>query len=229
MIIAVSQPTFFPWLGYFDIIKKADVFIFLDNVKVEKSSWQMRNRLKTITNKEDGEVWFRIPTKNIHSDTKINEVIIDNSVNWKHKHKTIFENNYGEKFPDIKFLNKIYDKDWNKLVDFNIEFIEKCCEFLKIKTELKKASSLNAEGKKSNLLLNLCLELSATHYLSTIGAKNYLEKDKNLFKSNDIKIIYHEYKHPIYKQKGKKFISNLSILDLLFNENMNAVNIFNSK
>ena len=222
MIVAISQPTLFPWMGYFDLIKKSDVFIFLDNVKFEKSSWQMRNRLKTITNGIEDEVWIRIPTSNVDSNTLIKDVLIDNSNNWKQKHVTTFENNYGKKFLGIEFLNIMYDRNWEKLVDFNIEFIEKCCEFLQIKTKLKSASELDVSGKKEMLVLNICKKLSANGYLANLGSREYLEGKKSMFESENIPIKYHNYKHPIYKQKGKYFIEKLSILDLLFNEKQNA-------
>lgn len=212
-------------MGYFDLIKRSDVFVFLDNVKFEKSSWQMRNRLKTITDRIEGEVWIRIPTSNVHSDTLIKDVLIDNSNNWKQKHITTFENNYGKKFLDIEFLNTMYDKNWKKLVDFNIEFIEKCCEFLQIKTKLKRASELDVSGKKEMLVLNICKKLSANGYLANLGSRGYLEEKRSMFESENIPITYHNYKHPIYKQKGKYFIEKLSILDLLFNKKSEAIKI----
>jgi len=62
MIVSISQPTLFPWLGYYNIIKKSDVFVFLDNIKFEKRSWQMRNKLKSISSGAELETWIRIPT-----------------------------------------------------------------------------------------------------------------------------------------------------------------------
>ena len=71
MIVSISQPTLFPWLGYFNIIKNSDIFVFLDNVKFEKRSWQMRNRLKATVNTDKSEEWVRIPTQLKKSDTLI--------------------------------------------------------------------------------------------------------------------------------------------------------------
>jgi hypothetical protein len=225
MIVSISQPTLFPWIGYFDIIKQSDVFVFLDNVKFEKRSWQMRNRLKSVSKESEKDVWVRIPTTE-RSDTEIKDVLIDNSQNWKKKHLTTFQSNYGNKFQNIKFLSKMYEKEWEKISDFNIEFIINCCNFLGIETKMKKASEMNVNGKKSNLLLDICKKESATKYLSTIGAKDYLQKDKTLFESEKIEITYHNFKHPKYKQKGNEFLENLSILDLIFNEERNSREFF---
>jgi hypothetical protein len=226
MIVSISQPTLFPWIGYFDIIKQSDVFIFLDNVKFEKRSWQMRNKLKIILNDQEKEAWIKIPTMLDKSDTEIRNVLIDNSQNWKKNHQTTFQTTYGKKFGKIKFINQIYEKDWEKISDFNIEFIKKCCDFLRINTKILKASKMHTTGKKSNLLLDICKKTSATKYLSTIGAKEYLEKDKKIFEQEEIEIIYHNFIHPNYKQKGNQFIKNLSILDLIFNEEENSYKFF---
>jgi len=222
--VSISQPTFFPWIGYFNIIKNSDIFIFLDNVKFEKRSWQMRNRLKLVQDDNEESVWINIPTKIINSKTIINDVKIDNTQNWKRKHLQSFKVNYGESFKNLKFLREMYEQEWENLVDFNIDFITNCCKFLEIKTKIFRASEQKVEGTKSKLLVNICKKFSATKYLSTIGAKDYLENDKGLFFKENIEIKYHEYSQPKYKQNGKKFLEKLSILDLLFNEGENSKN-----
>jgi len=222
MIVSISQPTVFPWLGYFNMIKNSDVFVFLDNVKFEKHSWQMRNKIKEITKSGESETWIRIPTRLEKSDTMIKDVIIDNSQNWKEKHIKAFRINYGKSYGELKFLNDIYDKSWQNLTDFNMMCIKGCCDFLNIKTKMIRASDMSANGKKSQLILNICKEAGATKYLSAMGSKVYLENDRKIFEDENIEIIYHNYSHPIYRQRGKIFIPNLSILDLLFNEQIHA-------
>ena len=175
MIVGIAQPTFFPWIGYYNIIKNSNMFVFLDNVKFEKHSWQMRNRVKNSSKHSDSEVWMSVPTKGVTNNTLIKDVIIDNTKNWKQKHVKTLKNNYSKSFQEIKFLTQIYDNEWNKLVDFNIESITKCCQYLGIKTKLIKASDLSAAGKKGDLVLNICKELNADEYFSTIGSKDYLE------------------------------------------------------
>jgi len=222
MIVSISQPTLFSWLGYYNIIKNSDIFVFLDNTKFEKRSWQMRNRIKAVSKESETEVWIRIPTKVDHSNTLIKDVLIDNKQDWWVKHVKAFKSHYGMNFDEIDFLKEMYQKNWEKLADFNIEFIKNCCKFLDIKTKLTRASQLSVFGKKSELLLNICKKLGAKKYLTSVGAKDYLEKDRKIFEDSNIEIIYHNYKHPIYNQKGQKFMENLSILDLLFNEKTQA-------
>jgi hypothetical protein len=225
MIVSISQPTLFPWLGYFNIIKNSDVFVFLDNVKFEKRSWQMRNRIKKISKDGESEVWIKIPTRLEKSETIIKDVLIDNSQKWKEQHINAFRSHYGKSFDEINFLKKIYARNWEKLAEFNIEFITQCCKFLDINTKFMKASDFEINEKKSLLLLGICKKLGATEYLTTIGSSDYLENDVRIFEKECIHIKYHNYEHPVYRQRGKTFIKNLSILDLLFNMNENSKQI----
>ena len=222
MIVSISQPTLFPWIGYFNIIKKSDVFVFLDTVKFEKHSWHMRNKLKEISKNKESAVWIKIPTKIEKTDTPIQNVLIDNAEKWKENHLKAFLINYGKSYDEVSFLHDLYNKEWKKLADFNIEFITNCCKFLEIPTKLVKASDLNCNGKKGELVLNICKELGATDYLTSVGAVDYLEEYRKMFDEENIRIIYHDYIHPVYKQRGKTFLENLSILDLIFNEKNNS-------
>ena len=222
MIVSISQPTLFPWMGYFNMIKNSDVFVFLDNVEFKKQTWQMRNRLKVRSKIEDSEIWIRIPTKSSKTNTLIKDVFIDNSQDWKQKHLDIFQSNYGKKYKNILFLEKLYQQDWDKIADFNIKFITECCQFLEIQTKLVLASDLQAKGKKSHLVLDICKHLNANELLANSGSKDYLERDKDIFEKENIRMSYHNYKQPRYQQKGKTFLENLSVLDLLFSELENS-------
>jgi hypothetical protein len=224
MIVAISQPTLFPWIGYFNIIKNSDIFVFLDTVKFKKQCWQNRNRLKFVSKGGDSFFWIRMPVKSSKSDILIKDVCIDNSLDWRNEHKKTFLSNYGKEYEEIEFLQEIYKHDWQKLVDFNIEFITKCCEFLEIGTKLVKSSDMDCEGKKGDLVLDICKKLDATEYLSGVACANYLEDYRKKFDENNIRIAYHDYLDPIYNQRGTQFIEKLSILDLVFNEQKNAKN-----
>lgn len=129
-----------------------------------------------------------------------------------------FSNNYGKKYRKIHFLEELYQQDWDKIADFNIDFITRCCKFLEISTTLVRASELQVEGKKSHLLLDICKKMNASEYLSNFGSRDYLENDKEIFDEENIEISYHEYEHQPYNQKGDTFLEYLSVLDLLFSE-----------
>ena len=224
MTLSISQPTLYPWVGYFNLIKNSDVFVFLDNVKFKKQTWQMRNRLKSGSRVDESEIWVHIPSNLDKTNTLIKDVLIDNNQDWKKKHLDIFQYNYGKKYQNIEFLTELYETDWDKIGDFNIEFITKCCQYLEIETKLVRASELNVKGKKSNLVLNICKELGADTLLANSGSENYLEKDKNIFDIENVAISYHNYEHIEYNQHGELFLKDLSVLDLLFSEQKNSKN-----
>jgi len=225
MILSISQPTLYPWIGFFDIIKKSDTFVFLDDVQFNRHSWQQNNRIKDPNSEQ--EVWLNIPIKKTNLDTKINEIKIDNSQKWKRKHIRALETCYGTNFKKIDWLTELFSKDYETLSNFNIDFIERCCKYLEIKTNLILSSTLNIHGEKTEKLVNICKSLSADSYLSTIGTKEkYLKNEEYKFENVGIKVIYHNYKHPIYSQRGKKFLDHLSILDLILNLGSESKNFF---
>lgn len=214
------QPTFNPWLGYFDLINSVDKFIFLDTVQLNQQSWQTRNKIK-VNNKE-----YLISIPIVKSSSKFDLLIKDTKINEtfnfakKKLLKTIYQeykkSEYFEK--NISFIEELINFNTNSLCDYNINIIEKICNKLGIKTELIKASSLeNIDEKKSNLVLTLCKNINAQEYYSPFNAKEYLDKDLELFNQNSIKVIYQNYKHPIYKQVGNEFISYIGIFDLILN------------
>ena len=111
-IVAIHQPNFLPWLGFFYKMLKADLFVFLDNVQFSKNSYQNRVRIKT----SQGQQWLTIPV--FHSFGQLtNEVQINNKENWREKHLKTLEMNY-KRTPYFKIiynmLESIYfKKEWN--------------------------------------------------------------------------------------------------------------------
>lgn len=184
----------------------------------------MRNRLKNASKIEDTEIWVRIPTKSASNNTLIKDTLINHATDWKQKHLDIFQFNYGKRYKEIPFLEEIYEQDWNYIADFNIKFIKECCKFLEISTQLVHASELQVLGKKSHLVLDICKQLNADELLANSGSRDYLEQDIEIFDKENIKISYHEFKHPLYGQRGNIFLDHLSVLDLLFTEFENSKN-----
>ena len=225
--VAIMQPTFFPWLGYFSLLDAVDEFVFLDDVQFEKRSWQQRNRIKI----SDEPRWLTIP---VNSKGKyeqiINEVtLIESQKNKKNILKTIYHTykkskNFEEIYPELEF---VVLNGSDKLVELNIEFIKFVCKLLKIDTILTKSSSLNCNGIKDERLVNICILLSSKHYIAPPGSEQYIVKG-NHFNESRIKVSYFYYEHPIYDQLGQNFISYLSILDLIMNEEIqNIINYLN--
>ena len=222
--VAIMQPTYLPWIGYFDMIDQSDCFVFLNSVQFNKRSWQQRNRIKG----HDGVLWLTVPvlTKG-RRHQRIYEVEIASTQHFREEHiKTITRCYSKAPFFEqyIDGLSAILCRSHRLLADLNIEFTHWFCEQLGIETKMIRSSSLDVEGEKVELLVNICGMLGADRYLSAAGSKEYIEEN-NLFVPNDIDLVYHAYRHPEYRQLHGSFVPYLSVLDLLFNEGRSSLSI----
>ena len=215
---AIMQPTYIPWLGYFNMIANSDLFIFLDDVKYSRGSWQQRNKL--LLNGQEKYLTIPVLSKG-KRDKLIKEVQTDISKNWNKKHLLTITQAYG-KHPyiyEIKpMLEKIYQIENTLLCEFNIAMIEELLKLLRIETKILRSSDIPVTGRKSEYLINLCNHVGANVYLSPRGSQEYIEQE-GLFDQSEIEVVYHDFIHPLYKQKNNDgFISHLSIIDVLANQ-----------
>lgn len=226
MILSAHQPEYLPYLGFFYKMAKADTFILADHLQFSKKDFLNRNRIRTHAN-ASGWSWLTVPVL-LHGKgyQKINEIEIDNSIDWAKKHwqliyfnykRTPFFNVYGN------FFEKLYQEKWQKLTDLNETIIDYIRKELDIKTTLIKSSDYNFKGQKTDLIVELCKEFKADNYFSGMGGKLYIEAEK--LKENDIQLIFSDFKHPIHPQRFEPFVENLSAIDLLFNCGKNSKEI----
>ena len=144
MICAIHQPQYLPWIGYFDKMDAADVFVYYDNTQFKKNEWQNRNRIKGPSKWQ----WLTIPVTFQFGQT-IRETIPVASVRWAKKHWQSIMSCYGKApyFEDYAGeLKELYDRDWPSLADVNIAFIEFVARRLEIDTKTFCASSISFEG-----------------------------------------------------------------------------------
>lgn len=228
MVIAIHQPQYLPWLGYFDKIDRADIFVFLDDVQFKKNEWQNRNKIKTAC----GWQWITVPV--IHDfGQAISEVRINNRVNWRRQHLKSLTLNYKKaRYFDkyISFFENVYSQEWLSLSELNIYIIENLLKILGIETKLERSSKLKLPGKATERLVEISRKLGAGTYLSGAGGRLYLEIEK--FKSETIGIIFQDFLHPRYDQlycQRQDFLENLSIVDLLFNQGEKSRDILKNR
>jgi hypothetical protein len=212
----IMQPTYLPWLGYFNLIEKSDVFVFLDHAQFSKQSWQQRNRIRD----KNGELLLTVPVKRSNLDDKISSIIIDMNKNALTKHFKSIQLNYRKTKNYslyIEYLEEIYSHPFEKLVDLNIELIKFGCKIMNIQGEFLLSSELDVKGTRVDSLIDICNKVKANQYLSPIGSEIYIEKN-NIFSENNIELIYQNYIHPVYKQSDyPDFLSHLSFVDYIFN------------
>lgn len=222
MIVAIHQPNFIPWLGYFYKIARADVFVMLDDVQYTKNSFINRNRIKT----PQGELWLTLPV--IHSGRfgqLINSVKIQNPDNIFKKIKKTITANYG-KAPFFNEVFRIIETGFyptDSLAEINEAMIKQILNYLGIEKKLVRSSELDIKGAKSSKrLVEICKSLNADTYLAGFGSSNY-QKD-SLFLEKGIQPVVYDFKHPEYNQLWGEFVYNLSILDILFNMSVPDIN-----
>jgi hypothetical protein len=220
MILAVHQPQYIPWLGYFDKIAKSDCFVFLDQVQYKPREFQNRNKIRT----KDGWIWLSVPviSKGLGRQ-RICDVSIDNEFPWQKKHLKSLRVWYGKAkfFSDyLTFFEEAYTRKWERLVDLNVHIINYILKQLTISKPIYFESQLNIVNNSTERIIEICKKLKVDTYLSGIGGKEYLQEDK--FIKTGIKLIYQDFIHPKHHQQfmsdDNDFIPYMSMLDLLFNE-----------
>tara|TARA_B100001057_G_C22709417_1_gene895075 strand:+ start:153 stop:854 length:702 start_codon:yes stop_codon:yes gene_type:complete len=220
MNLTAHQPVYLPWLGLFHKIHLTDFFCYFDIAQYQHKDFNNRNLIKT----DKGPIWLSVPvqSKN-HFEKKIKDIkIINNGWNKKHFKSILYAYKNAKFFDDyiIGIEEILIKKKFKYLSDLNLEFIKFGIDILNIKTKIIKASDYNFEGKKSALVLDMCLKLNANKYLFGAQGKNYA--DNNQFILNKVKPYYQKYNHPIYSQLHGDFLNNMSFIDLIFNEGPRA-------
>lgn len=226
--VAIMQPTFLPWIGYFALISYVDEFILLDTVQFDRRSWQQRNRIPTL----NGELLLTVPVmKKGKMSQPICEVqIVDDG-------RSLFEKMYRSisfNFSKSKYFNlykeefyEILMSESNSLSRLNTKIIKWGCKKLGITTSIINSSDLEVEGKREDLLLNICIARNAKKYISVEGSEAYL-KNSRIFSQGRVSLEYFNYQHPKYHQETQTFVPFMSFVDLLFNNGTDSLRILQS-
>ena len=229
MRVAISQPTYLPWLGYFDLIDQVDRFVVLDNVQFEKQSWQQRNRIKSAT----GLQWLTVPVEfRGRLSQQIREVQIRDAsfgkdhlraVELAYRRAPFFDEHYPVLVSHLQSV-----RDGSLLLDLNLELLRWLLKTMGITTPLFLASQIPVEGKRAELLAAICRNLGGETYLSAPGGAVYLLNEIGIMSRAGIDVFFHSYTHPEYKQRFPPFVPYASGLDLLFNEGPRSLEIVRS-
>jgi hypothetical protein len=223
MIVAIHQPTFMPWLGYFDRMLQSDLFVLLDHVQFERRNYQNRALIRC----EDEARWLTVPVVQLSQKERIVEKRVDNPADtgsgrwWGPNHFQTLRYAY-RKAPYFDLyaprLRAILEARWDMLVDLNIASLEMLREALGITTPMVRSSEIaGLQGQRSELLLNVCKRVGASAFLGGMGgSREYL--DLAAFRAAGMGVLWQQFQQPAYTQCGTApFIKGLSALDLLFN------------
>ncbi len=223
--VAIMQPTYLPWIGYFALMDSVDLFIFLDDVQFSRRTWQQRNQIKT----SQGIQWLSIPVSSKGKrEQRIMDVEIDEVSKFPNDHIKAIKLNYQKCRFYHEYSTGLFDiyerRTSNKLIDLTIPLIGFFTEKLGIKTPILRSSSIESSGSKADLLASICMEVGATEYVSPPGSKVYLD-ESDAFAKCGIFQSYFSFRHPSYPQANGEFVSNMAVIDLIFNCGSESLNI----
>ncbi len=211
--IAIHQPNYLPWLGYFYKIYESDVFVFLDDAQFSNKGMHNYTYIKTA----NGSFRLKFPVQQRFGD-KINEVSSKDELGWKDKHLAILKSNYSK----AKYFTEVFNdymqlisKDYMDITELNGELIKFYSKKLCIETEFINSSDLNIELTKEEKIIAICTVLGAKIYYSGIGAEAY--QNEGNFWSNGIELKYSRFEPFNYQQQWGEFQSNVSALDFFMN------------
>lgn len=216
MKIGIMQPYFFPYIGYFQLIKAVDTFVIYDDVNFIKQGWINRNRI--LLNGSD--FMFNIILKSASSFKKINEIeVIGNNQKLIKTIEQAYRKApyFTEVYPVITDI--LLDKETN-LAKFLTDSLHAIIGYLAmnvsvlVSSEIEKDTSLKGDDK----VIDICKQLNATNYINAIGGQELYSKEK--FAENGLILNFIKSKSIVYPQFKNKFVPWLSIIDVM---------MFNSK
>lgn len=219
--LAIMQPYFFPYIGYFQLVNAADLFIVYDNIKYAKKGWINRNRF--LQNGKD--VLFSIPLRKDSDflDIRDREISIDfkkakllNQLREAYRRSPYFERTFS-------LVERIVLEKETNLFKFILNSIGETCKCLAIGTEIVVSSSLqidhSLQGKTK--VVALCKQVGADVYINAIGGRDLYSKDD--FSRHGIDLKFLKTKAFEYKQHGDKFVPWLSIIDVMMFNSPDAI------
>ena len=220
--VAIIQPNYIPWKGYFDMIANVDEFVLLDDVQYTRRDWRNRNRIKTGT----GVIWLTIPViAHGNYNARIRDVEIAAST-WAARHFETISRHYASAASADEMTPLV--QSWytlaagiQRLADVDELFIREVCRFLGIETPIRCSSDLHPRDGRNERLIDICTKISATTYVSGPSARAYL--DERMFAAAGIAIEFADYSdYPEYPQLYPPFDHAVSIIDLLMNTGADA-------
>ncbi len=221
LLVAGIQPGYLPWLGFFDQMRRADVFIVADEMPFSTDGWAHRNRVRG----PRGAHWLTVPTQR-GSRATIRDVRIAGASGWRRRHMTTLRHFYSSSpfaSPLLDFLEDAVPREAELLVDASIPLIRSLAGLLQIRTPLVVSSEAELERRfRAEFGPQAGATERVVSYVRSVGGDRLLEGetgvsylDIGLCRDHGVTVDFHHYAHPRYAQLHEGFVSHLSVLDLL--------------
>ena len=214
-VLVIEQPNYLPWIGYFDLLDQADIWVWLDDVQYTRRDWRSRNRVAGATGEPR---WLTIPVRSKgRRDQLICEAEIDHEQSWIRKHLDTVRHCYHEApFFDVVYslLESRLETRPRLLSDLTIPLCEDIAKLLQLSQRTHRSSELTGvDGKKQERLLQIHSQVGGETYLSGPAAEDYIDPEGFLRAGIDLRYI--EYNYSGYPRGSGVAQSALSIVDPL--------------
>ena len=215
MIVSIHQPDYIPWLGLYYKMAHSDVFVYLDDAQYSNEADHNVNKIKT----PQGEFKLKVPVEQ-HLGDLICNVRTKDELKWKEKHLKTLKMNYAK----APFFDAIYSgleavilDHAGSIAELNMAINRYICGGFGIQTKILKSSDLSISTVREERVIDICLAVGGTEYLSGNGARVY--QTESHFIDRGLKLTYLDYKPIEYKQLWPKvgFLPCMSVLDYIFN------------
>jgi hypothetical protein len=228
MIVVISQPMLFPWIGMLEQILAADVFVHYSDVQFSKGSFVNRVQIKTAR----GSRWLTVPLRNLRLGQRINEVQINHQRDWRQEHLRLLSDAYADAShlqEMLKLVESVYAHDYENIAQLSEASVAALCSFFGIDSGRTFAKSdamgLNCSG--SSRVLDIVLALGGDKYLTGHGASRYL--NHKAFEQAGVQVDYMDYAKVPYPQLHGEFTPFISALDLVANMGSGGIDYIRPK
>jgi hypothetical protein len=219
MKVAIMQPYFFPYIGYFQLMSYAELWVVFDQIQFVNKGWINRNR---ILHKHHEKEWqyITLPISQRHRQSKICDLNIANHQKWRDNilgKLTIYRRQAPHYQETIKFIKECFATEANNLSDILIHILARTADYLAIDTPLILQSELDLDKNSiihpGDWALMISKALNANEYVNLPGGFRLFSEDK--FLNNGIKLNFIQPIPRRYTQFSHDFVRGLSIIDIL--------------
>lgn len=224
--VVISQPMLFPWVGMFEQIRLADVYVHYDDVQYSKGSFTNRVQIKT----GQGIQWLTVPVK-ARLEQTIRDTPLQDDDHWRRKHlalltQALAKAPYRDEMLDL--VNEVYRSPADNIADFSASSMEAICRYFGFDRDRQYvwSSQLGIPGQSTERVLAVVQRFAGERYVTGHGAAQYF--DHELADSLGISVEYMQYQKTPYRQLHGEFTPYVSILDLIANEGQAGVRFIHS-
>jgi WbqC-like protein family len=214
--VVISQPMFFPWVGMFEQMRLADIYVHYDDVQFSKGSFTNRVQIKTLS----GSKWLTVPLSDLHLGQHINQVALAPMAEWTARHLAQLEQAYrGAPYMAemLALVAAVYAKPVSTIGDLGIASMEAVQSYFGIggRTSFLRSSELGIDGNGDDRVLAVVQALGGDRYVTGHGARHYLDHQR--FEAAGVRVEYIDYRKVPYAQLHGAFTPYVTILDLIAN------------